>query len=94
MKQNRRLRMLAKQAAQNINNAYNRISELETKLDFQGFGDRTPEVVVTNDPECYRISLCWNDTIFDILDVIEAHENHLKITPRILEEIIVNYMTE
>lgn len=84
------LNALAKQAEANINNAYDRIERLREGLNFQDFEDGEPEILVTNDPYGYYISLWWGDMISDIESVIQAYKKHGKITPQILTELNAN----
>lgn len=82
--------MLAKQAKQNINNAFYRIEELKRELCFTGFGDNLPEILVNNNIDEYDISLWWNDVIFDIEDVIISLEKNGEITPSALMNLLNN----
>lgn len=90
MKQSTRSKHFYKRALININNAYDRIRCLEESLNFQGFGDNLPEILVTNDASSYGISLWWSDTILDMESVIEALDRDGRITPEILENLICN----
>lgn len=90
MKQSTRSKHFYKRALININNAYDRIRCLEESLNFQGFGDNLPEILVTNDVSSYGISLWWSDTILDMESVIEALDRNGSITPEILENLICN----
>lgn len=90
MKQSKRSKYFYRMALVNINNAYDRILCLEESLNFQGFGDSIPEIVVTNDVSSYGISLWWNDTIIDMESVFEALDGNGSITPEILENLIRN----
>lgn len=86
----KRLRQLAKQARVNINNGHNRIEMLLQNLNFQNFGDRNPEIVVTNDPQEYDIALWRNDVLYDIEDVIQEYGKYGIITPLVLTNMLVN----
>lgn len=90
MKRSKQSRYFYKRALININNAYDRIRCLEESLNFQGFEDRPPEIIVADNVDKYGISLYWNDVIYDMEDVFEALDNHLQITPRILEDLLIN----
>lgn len=90
MKQSKRSKYFYRMVLVNINNAYDRILCLEESLNFQGFGDSIPEIVVTNDVSSYGISLWWNDTIIDMESVFEALDGNGSITPEILENLIRN----
>lgn len=90
MKQSTRSKHYYKRALININNAYDRIRCLEESLNFQGFGDNLPEILVTNDVSSYGISLWWNDVILDMESVFEALDRNGRITPEILENIVKN----
>lgn len=90
MKQSTRSKHFYKRALININNAYDRIRCLEESLNFQGFGDNLPEILVTNDASSYGISLWWNDVILDMESVIEALDRNGSITPITLENLICN----
>lgn len=90
MKQSKRSKYFYRMALVNINNAYDRIRSLEVSLNFQGFGDSIPEILVTNDASSYGISLWWNDTILDMESVFEALDENGSITPEILENLICN----
>lgn len=90
MRINRRLRQLRKSAKQNINNAYDRIEHIKQELNFQGFGDNEPEILVDTSYSEYDISIMWDDVILDIDDVICASEEQGKITPEILTNLICN----
>lgn len=94
MKQSTRSKHYYKRALININNAYDRIRCLEESLNFQGFGDRIPEIIVTNDASSYGISLWWNDVIIDMESVIIALETNGRITPESLEKLICNINDE
>lgn len=94
MKPSTRSKHYYKRALININNAYDRIRCLEESLNYQGFGDNFPETIVTNDAASYGISLWWNDTIYDMESVLEALDNNLQITPRILKDMLHNMETE
>lgn len=90
MKQSTRSEHIYKRALININNTYALIRCLEESLNFQGFGDNIPEIVVTNDVSSYGISLWWNDVIIGMESVIIALETNGSITPEILENLICN----
>lgn len=90
MRINRRLRQLRKSAKQNINNAYDRIEHIKQELNFQGFGDNEPDILVDTSNSEYDIAIIWDDDIIDIDNVICASEECGKITPEILTNLIFN----
>lgn len=90
MKPSTRPKQFYKRALININNAYDRIRCLEESLNYQGFGDNLPEILVTNDASSYGVSLWWNDVILDMESVFEALDEYGRITPETLENIICN----
>lgn len=94
MKPSTRSKHYYKRALININNAYDRIRCLEESLNFQGFDDSYPEIIVTEYPHEYGLSLWWNDNIYDMESVLEALDKNLAITPRILENMLYNIETE
>lgn len=94
MKQSTRSKHYYKRALININSAYDRIRCLEESLNFQGFGDNLPEILVTNDVSSYGISLYWNDVILNMESVFEALDRNGSITPESLEKLICNINDE
>lgn len=94
MKPSTRSKHFYKRALININNAYDRIRCLEESLNYQGFGDRMPEIIVTENVTRYEISLYWNDVVFDMESVLEALDKNLAITPKVLENMLYNMETE
>lgn len=84
------LNALARQAKANINNAYDRIERLREALNFQQFGDREPEILVTNEGTEYDISLWWDDTIYSVSDVIHEYKKYGIITPKVLYNMLCN----
>lgn len=94
MKQSKRSKYFYRMALVNINNAYDRIRCLEESLNFQGFGDSYPEIIITEYPHGHGISLYWNDVILDMESVFEALDRNGSITPESLEKLICNINDE
>lgn len=65
-------------------------SMLEEEINFQGFGDRKPELMITTSPEEWYVKIYYDGVFYPIEDIIEAQEHFIEITPTIMAKIIVN----
>lgn len=65
-------------------------SMLEEEINFQGFGDRKPELMITTSPEEWYVKIYYDGVFYPIEDIIEAQEHFIEITPTIMAKILVN----
>lgn len=65
-------------------------SMLEEEINFQGFGDRKPELMITISPEEWYVKIYYDGVFYPIEDIIEAQEHFIEITPTIMAKILVN----
>lgn len=67
------------------------LQQLESNLNFQGFGDFPPSIFFYNEDDgTYSLVLSYQDVLFRMSDIVEAYGKYGKITKNILNEIILN----
>ena len=86
----RRQKQLKKSVKQNIKDAHNCIKHIKQELNFQGFVDDEPDILVDTSSFEYDMAIMWGVIIINIDDVICASAEYGKITPEILNNLICN----
>ena len=86
----KRLRQLYANVKRNMEALNKNASMLEEEINFQGFGDRKPELMITTSPEEWYVKIYYDGVFYPIEDIIEAQEHFIEITPSIMAKIVVN----
>lgn len=90
MKPCKRLRQLRANVERNLEALNKNVAMLQEEINFQNFGDRTPEVLITTNSEEWTVNVWYDGVLYPMENIIEAQENFLQITPSILARIVVN----